>query len=208
MTVENYKAERAAHPIPATVAAAKRRIRHCESCGAGGRPLDHTTYRLMDVRGSVANEWRLLAAARASLADPGRHPMWNSQWRLCGRATAVCGGAPPSPTFQGRREAPGARRKISGIGVRYGKTYYMVPRWGGGCSDAQANCNSSQDKFDEICVLLAQGRKLREIARMANMPTASTSGVGRKIGPKDAEQYPARERQGYDLMAEDSARHR
>jgi hypothetical protein len=58
--------------------------------------------------------------------------------------------------------------------------------------------------FDEICVLLAQGRTLREIERMANMPPASTvcTWVAKNVEGCH-EQYTRARETGYALMAED-----
>lgn len=59
--------------------------------------------------------------------------------------------------------------------------------------------------FDEICVLLAQGRTLREIERMANMPPASTvcTWVAKNVQGCH-EQYSRARETGYSLMAEDA----
>jgi hypothetical protein len=61
----------------------------------------------------------------------------------------------------------------------------------------------SQGKFDEICALLAEGRNLREISRMENMPTASHIIEWSEKSSELRAQYTRARDNGYDLMADD-----
>ena len=63
----------------------------------------------------------------------------------------------------------------------------------------------SQDKFDEICGLLSEGRNLREISRMENMPTASHIMEWSEKSDELRAQYTRARDKGYDLMADDIA---
>jgi hypothetical protein len=61
----------------------------------------------------------------------------------------------------------------------------------------------TQELFNEICAQLAQGRSLREIERMENMPLAGTVCNWVETNAELKKQYASAREIGYILMAED-----
>jgi Zn-dependent M32 family carboxypeptidase len=75
----------------------------------------------------------------------------------------------------------------------------------GEISLAKPKVHFSHELFDEICAHIAQGRTLREIERMENMPSASTIVHWNVANHEGCSQRYTRAREmGYAMMAEDA----
>lgn len=68
---------------------------------------------------------------------------------------------------------------------------------------AKPTVRFSQEKFDEICELLAAGSNLRQIERMAEMPSANSILEWKERTPELNSQYTRARESGYTLMADD-----